>query len=109
MEPRRWPIALLAGCGIAALMATGPAIAQQEEACARRLDRIEQQLSQVEVEAQRQSDLKEVIEGARLLADTGDRDGCMTVAAELDQVMATLDESRRPPTPRGGERKPATE
>jgi hypothetical protein len=98
---RRLRRALLAGGGLA-LMATGPALAQQEE-CAGRLDQIERQLSRAKLGAQRQSDIRHVIEGARLLAETGDQEGCMNVVTELDQLMATLDETGRLDSAEGSE------
>jgi hypothetical protein len=94
--------ALLAASGLA-LIATGSAIAQQEQKCGQRLDRIEHQLSRAKLEPQRQSDIAEVIEGARLLAKTGDQDGCMNVVAKLDQLMTTLDEAGRPGSTQGGD------
>jgi hypothetical protein len=99
MELRTLRTTVLAG-GLA-FIASGPALAQQQQECAQRLDRVEQQLSQVQLEAQRQSDIKEVIEGARLLADIGDQEGCMNVVAELDRLMTTLDEAGRSKTVQG--------
>ena len=105
MSDQRLRRALFAGAAAGVLFA-GPALAQQEQ-CAQRLDQIEQQLSQADLESQRQEDLNQVIEGARLLADTGDQQGCMNVVAELDDLMTTLEEADRLETAQGGQQEQA--
>jgi hypothetical protein len=71
--------------------ASGSALAQEQD-CTQRLDRIEQQLAQAQLDQQRQDDIQEVIRGARALADTGDQEGCMQVVAELEDLTQLLDE-----------------
>jgi sporulation protein YlmC with PRC-barrel domain len=83
---RSW---LMASAGVAALSA-GPALAQQDSACARRLDQMQQQLQQPDVPQDRRADIQLVIDGARTLAETGDEQGCERVSAELDTLMQTV-------------------
>src|ERR687898_231966 len=90
MVIRRLRTALLASSGLA-LLASAPALAQEQE-CSQRLDQIEQQLSQAQLETQRQEDIQQVIEGARTLAETGDQEGCMRVVAELENLTLILEE-----------------
>ncbi len=71
--------------------ASASALAQEQD-CTQRLDRIEQQLAQAQLDQQRQDDIQEVIRGARALADTGDQEGCMQVVAELEDLTQLLDE-----------------
>ena len=71
--------------------ASASALAQDQD-CTQRLDRIEQQLAQAQLDQQRQDDIQEVIRGARALADTGDQEGCMQVVAELEDLTQLLDE-----------------
>ena len=101
MVYRRLSCALLAGTAAGVLFA-GPALAQQEE-CARRLDQIEQQVAQAKLDTVRQTEIKEVIEGARLLGETDDQQGCMNVLAELDDLMTTLEQTGELETARGGQ------
>jgi hypothetical protein len=100
MFDQRLRRALLAGTAAGVLFA-GPAVAQEQ--CTQRLDQIEQQLGQAKLDPQRQSDINHVVEGARLLADTGDEEGCMNVVAELDDLMTTLQEADRLETAQGGQ------
>jgi hypothetical protein len=86
---RSW---LMASTSIAVLSAT-PALAQQDSACAQKLDRVQQSLQQADVPEQRRSDVQLVIDGARTLAETGDEQGCERVSAELDQLMQTITET----------------
>ena len=83
---RSW---LMTSTSIAVLSAT-PAFAQQDTACAQKLDRVQQSLQQADVSEQRRSDVQLVIDGARTLAETGDEQGCERVSAELDQLMQTI-------------------
>jgi hypothetical protein len=92
---------LLAGTAAGVLFA-GPALAQQEQ-CAQRLDEIEQQVAQAQLDQTRQSEINDVIEGARLLAESDDQEGCMNVVAELDDLMATLEESGQLQASQGGQ------
>src|SRR5918994_3970629 len=102
MVIRRLRSALLASSGLV-LLASAPALAQEQE-CTQRLDQIEQQLAQAQLEAQRQEDIQQVIEGARTLADTGDQEGCMRVVAELENLTLILEEQG---TGQAGEQQPA--
>ena len=85
---------LLAGSGLALVTAL-PAAAQQQQAgeCVPQLDQIEQQMAEADLSQERQSDVQQIIDGARTLAETGDTEGCMRVVAELEDLMQTLEES----------------
>ncbi len=72
-----------------------PAVAQDQQQCVERLDQIEQQISQAQLEAEQQGDIEEILEGARTLAEQGDEQGCMSVVAELEQVVVTLEDAGR--------------
>ena len=83
---------LLAGSGLALVAAT-PALAQQQsQECTAQLDQIEQKMAQADLSEQRQNDVKQIVQGARTLADTGDNAGCMKVVAELEDLMQTLEQ-----------------
>ena len=90
MHIPRLRTALLASSALV-FVASGPALAQEQD-CTQRLDEIEQQLSQAQMDQQRQQDIQEVIRGARTLADTGDQEGCMQVVAELEDLTQLLEQ-----------------
>src|ERR671918_2052428 len=101
MVIRRLRTALLASSGLV-LLASAPALAE-EQGCTQRLDQIEQQLAQAQMDSQRQEDVQQVIEGARTLAETGDQEGCMRVVAELENLTQLVEEEG---TAQGGQQQP---
>src|SRR5918995_1665810 len=102
MVIRRLRSALLASSGLV-LLASAPALGQEQE-CTQRLDQIEQQLAEAQLETQRQEDIQQVIQGARTLSETGDEEGCMRVVAELENLTQLLQEQG---TAQAGQEQPA--
>jgi hypothetical protein len=83
---------LLAGSGLV-LAFSVPAAAQRTEHCGQQLDKIEEQVSQADLAGQRREGLRQVVSGARTLAEAGDQEGCMRVVAGLEELVATLGQS----------------
>ena len=80
--------ALLAGTGLALLAAT-PAGAQTQD-CQQRLDRIEASLEEVELSQAQLGEFRDIIGGARTLAEQGSTERCLRVVEELNTVLADL-------------------
>jgi hypothetical protein len=95
MNPSRPRSLWLAGSGLA-LAFSVPAVAQQAEQCGQRLDEIEEQVSQADLAEQRRGGLRQIVSGARALAEAGDQEGCMRMAAGLSDLVAALEQRAGP-------------
>jgi sporulation protein YlmC with PRC-barrel domain len=66
------------------LMLSSPAVAQE---CTQTLDQIEAQMGQAEISKQDRTDVKKMTEAARTLAETGNKDECMKVVADIERFF----------------------